>query len=187
MYIQFAPMPGKVNEIRRIANRVWSIQNEQERESASRAEPKHFRGLRPQCDQRHDECHVMTAAHALKHVYCWADPLTIEKARLFRALVVCYHHGEACRQAGLPLEARRYVDAKITASAWAYDILVLTVVVGALRDFHTDDVCPGPHPTLPVARSMPRAAMRCMLVAWPAVNGHQGMPWGGRAAPGVWK
>ena len=34
MYIQFALMPGKVNEIRRSANRVRSIQNERERERA---------------------------------------------------------------------------------------------------------------------------------------------------------
>lgn len=95
----------------------------------------------------------------------------VEKTNLFHASVVCYHQEEERGQANMPEEARRYAEAEIMASAWAQDILVLTVRAQALRSLHHDEVCPGLHPTLPVAPNMPRTAMRCMLLAWPAVNG----------------
>ncbi|XP_044948572.1 uncharacterized protein LOC123398127 [Hordeum vulgare subsp. vulgare] len=177
VYIQFAPLPGMANEIQRLADRVRSIEDEQERRLAVRS-PSTCVGFVHSSTNGDDDdaaaCHlnVMTTAHALKHVYSWADPLTIEKARLFRASVVCYHREEARRLSRLPEESRRYVEAKITASSWAHDILLLTVGVEALRSFHAE-VCPGPHPhpALPVAPKMPRKAMRCMLLTWPEVDG----------------
>lgn len=75
----------------------------------------------------------------------WIDPLTTDKVRLFSASLVCYHHEEARRRAGQAEEARKYVNADITAWDSSTDMLLLTVGVESLKNFHDDDgVCTRP-------------------------------------------